>query len=64
MSNPLEFEDRQLTCGDCGQQFTWPAAEQAFFNEKGFEPPKRCKECRQANKERREAGRRTAANDE
>lgn len=58
MSNPLEFEDRQLTCGDCGQQFTWTAEEQSFFSDKGFEPPKRCKDCRQANKARREANRR------
>jgi hypothetical protein len=28
--------------------------EQAFFREKGFSPPKRCKECRQAKKEQRD----------
>jgi Probable zinc-ribbon domain len=47
--------DRELTCVDCGQQFTWTAEDQAFFKEKGYEPPKRCKPCRQAKKEQRGA---------
>jgi hypothetical protein len=48
-----EFRDRQLTCADCGGQFTWTASEQAFFREKGFtNEPKRCKACRQDRKER------------
>jgi hypothetical protein len=52
MSN---FEDQTRTCVDCDQEFTWTAGEQEFFHEKGFnEPPKRCKECRQAKKADRE----------
>ena len=31
------------------------AEEQRLFREKGFDPPKRCKECRRAKKERRAA---------
>jgi Probable zinc-ribbon domain len=47
-------QDQTLTCADCGENFTWTAGEQAFFREKGFtNPPKRCKECRQAKKEQR-----------
>ena len=49
------YEDQTRTCVDCDQEFTWAAGEQAFFHEKGFsEPPKRCKECRQAKKADRE----------
>ena len=44
---------QHLTCADCGREFTFSAEEQAFFREKGFNPPKRCKECRVAKKELR-----------
>jgi CxxC-x17-CxxC domain-containing protein len=42
--------DQQLTCSDCGQDFTFTAADQQFFSERGFSTPKRCKPCRQAKK--------------
>jgi len=42
--------DIQLTCSDCGQEFTFTAADQAFFQERGYSTPKRCKNCRQAKK--------------
>jgi hypothetical protein len=49
------FEDQTRTCVDCEQEFIWTAGEQEFFHEKGFaDPPKRCKECRQARKADRE----------
>jgi len=48
------FEDRTLTCADCGQEFTFTASEQEFYHEKGFEnDPKRCMDCRQARKRQR-----------
>jgi DNA replicative helicase MCM subunit Mcm2 (Cdc46/Mcm family) len=47
------MSEQRLTCADCGREFTFTADEQAFFREKGFSPPKRCKECRQAKKEQR-----------
>ena len=51
--------DQTLTCADCGESFTWTAGEQEFFREKGFtNPPKRCRECRQAKKEQRGGGER------
>jgi len=47
-------QDQTLTCVDCGAEFTWSAGEQDFFHEKGFtNPPKRCRQCRQAKKEQR-----------
>ena len=46
--------DQHLTCADCGHDFVWSGKEQEFYKEKGYQPPKRCKDCRQAKKERRE----------
>jgi hypothetical protein len=54
MSNPLEFEDRQMTCADCGEGYVWSAADQEFYKKNGYEQPKRCKPCRQAKKAQRE----------
>ncbi|HTJ29740.1 MAG TPA: CxxC-x17-CxxC domain-containing protein [Acidobacteriaceae bacterium] len=42
--------DLQLTCSDCGREFTFTAADQSFFSERGYSTPKRCKPCRQAKK--------------
>jgi CxxC-x17-CxxC domain-containing protein len=47
------LEDRPILCIDCGQNFIWSAGEQTFFRDKGLQnPPKRCKECKQAKNER------------
>ena len=37
------YEDKTLTCKDCGQEFVFTAGEQEFYAEKGFqnEPQKR-----------------------
>jgi CxxC-x17-CxxC domain-containing protein len=42
--------DMSITCSDCGQDFTFTAADQQFFQERGYSTPKRCKPCRQAKK--------------
>ena len=48
-----EFEDVTILCIDCGKEFTWTAGEQKFYFDKGLQnPPKRCKECKQAKNER------------
>ena len=48
------YEDRNITCADCGQEFVFTESEQAFYAEKGFtDAPKRCKPCRQARKAQR-----------
>jgi hypothetical protein len=46
-----QYEDRELTCAE-GQPhtFTWTARDQAFYAEKGFTPPKRCREHAQARR--------------
>jgi hypothetical protein len=51
------YEDKTITCADCGQAFTFSASEQAFYAEKGFsDAPKRCKSCRQSRKAQRNTG--------
>lgn len=53
----MSFDDKQITCRDCGQPFTFTAGEQAFYQEKGFtNQPSRCSDCRRANKARRDGG--------
>ncbi|MFY9813379.1 MAG: zinc-ribbon domain containing protein [Dehalococcoidales bacterium] len=47
----MSFQDKQLTCADCGANFTFSADEQEFFQTKGYtNEPKRCPTCRQARK--------------
>ncbi|MCB8816881.1 MULTISPECIES: zinc-ribbon domain containing protein [Desulfosporosinus] len=45
------FNDKILTCRDCGQEFVFSASEQEFFAEKGFtNEPGRCPQCRAEKK--------------
>ena len=45
------YEDKTLTCVECGSEFVFSASEQEFYAEKGFQnEPKRCSDCRQARK--------------
>lgn len=37
-------------CSQCGREFTLTDSEIAFYNKKGLHLPKRCKDCRAANK--------------
>jgi CxxC-x17-CxxC domain-containing protein len=46
-----------MTCADCGQEFTFTAGEQEFYEQRGFsEPPKRCPSCRAVRKAQRQSG--------
>lgn len=48
-----DLEDKGILCIDCGTNFIWTVGEQAFFRDKKLlNPPKRCKECKQAKNER------------
>ena len=52
-TDTVEFEDTTILCIDCGNNFVWTVGEQAFFRDKKLQnPPKRCKECKQAKNER------------
>lgn len=45
------FEDKTLTCVECGKEFVFSAGEQEFYAEKKYQnEPKRCKECRMVKK--------------
>lgn len=53
----MTYEDKQLTCKECGREFTFTASEQAFYDEKGFQnAPSRCPECRAARKQQSRNG--------
>ena len=48
-----EFEDKTILCIDCARNFVWTSGEQVFYRDKQLQnPPKRCKECKQAKNER------------
>lgn len=38
-------------CSQCGKQFELSESEKQFYKSKGLELPKRCKSCREANRE-------------
>jgi CxxC-x17-CxxC domain-containing protein len=43
----MSFQDKSLTCVDCGQSFVFTVGEQEFYAQKGFQnEPKRCKSCK------------------
>ncbi|MDI1241737.1 MAG: zinc-ribbon domain-containing protein, partial [bacterium] len=48
-----DLEDKTINCIDCSRDFIWTAGEQAFFRDKKLQnPPKRCKQCKQAKNDR------------
>lgn len=49
----MNHQDEQIVCADCGASFIFSGAEAAFYAERNLaSPPKRCKPCRAARKER------------
>ncbi len=41
------YEDKTLTCRECGAEFVFTASEQDFYAQKGFQnQPSRCPGCR------------------
>ena len=42
--------DKEVICRDCGCKFTLTEKEIAWYNEMGFNLPKRCKKCRKDRK--------------
>jgi len=53
----VNFQDKTLTCRDCGQEFVWTASEQEFYASKGFDnSPTRCPACRAKHKATRMGG--------
>jgi len=53
----MAFEERTLTCVDCGQTFPFTVEDQTYHADKGFtNDPKRCPACRSARRSDREGG--------
>jgi CxxC-x17-CxxC domain-containing protein len=43
----MSYQDKNLTCQDCGATFVFSADDQAYHAEKGYQnEPKRCPDCR------------------
>lgn len=50
----MSYQDKALTCVECGNEFAFTANEQAFYADRGFtNEPKRCPNCRQSRKANR-----------
>jgi CxxC-x17-CxxC domain-containing protein len=49
----LVYQDIDLTCVECNQNFVFTAADQEFHAARGYQNPKRCQTCRE---QRRAAG--------
>jgi len=50
----MVYQDKSLTCSECGASFTFSAEDQEFFKTKGYQnEPKRCPSCRQARRTER-----------
>ena len=50
----MTYEDRILSCTECGQSLTFSTDDQAYHAEKGYtNEPKRCPSCRQARRAQR-----------
>jgi CxxC-x17-CxxC domain-containing protein len=47
----MSYQDKTLTCSDCGAAFTFTVGEQEFHASKGFtNEPRRCPACRAAKR--------------
>jgi CxxC-x17-CxxC domain-containing protein len=42
----MTYQDRSLTCVQCGSEFTFSADDQEFHASRGYQDPKRCPTCR------------------
>lgn len=59
----MAFQEKTLTCKDCGAEFAFSVSEQEFYAEKGFQnDPARCPECRSARKRQRNGGMNSRSN--
>ncbi len=53
----MSYEEKTLTCADCGKSFAFTVEEQEFHAQKGFTNlPKRCPDCRSARRSERGGG--------
>ena len=45
-----QFQDKTLTCVECGMEFSFNASDQQFYADRQFSEPRRCPACRAAKK--------------
>ena len=53
----MTYEDRTLTCAECGSEFTFSEDDQEYHASRGYQDPKRCPSCRQARRDSGGGGR-------
>lgn len=52
----MPFQEKIITCADCGQQFTHSVADQQRYAQRGLtNDPKRCKPCREKRRQQQGA---------
>lgn len=39
--------DKNITCAECGENFVFTVRDQEWYQDHGFQPPRRCLPCRQ-----------------
>jgi CxxC-x17-CxxC domain-containing protein len=50
----MSYEDKSLTCSECGTTFVFSAEEQELFASRGYaNDPKRCPDCRETRRAER-----------
>jgi CxxC-x17-CxxC domain-containing protein len=53
----MPFEEKSLTCVECGKPFAFTVEEQEFHEKKGYKTePKRCPACREMKRSRMKTG--------
>ena len=53
----MAFEDRSLTCVECGSSFVFSSDDQQYHSERGYtNDPKRCPACRETRRSERRQG--------
>lgn len=50
------MQTTDITCSACGTDFPFTQEEREFYESKGFQPPRKCKPCRDAAKQNRDGG--------
>lgn len=41
------YQDTELTCVECGNNFLFSGSDQEFYGSRGYQNPKRCPSCRE-----------------
>ncbi len=50
VSATVKREEKCIICKDCGKVFIFSVRDQLFYDKMGWNPPKRCRTCREQRK--------------